>query len=82
MDLDHLDRNFNNLFNFFLNVLSNSNVIIVLKISSLLLTISRSLEKIHLNKGIFSLTLRNDLNGNLVDDGFLSGVSSASAGGG
>ena len=82
MDLDHLDRNFNNLFNFFLNVLSNSNVIIVLKISSLLLTISRSLEKIHLNKGIFSLTLRNDLNGNLIDDGFLSRVSSASAGGG
>ena len=66
--LYHLDRNLNNMINFLLNVLSNPDVVIVLKISSLFLAISRSLEKIHLDKGIFSLALRNDFNRNLVYD--------------
>ena len=45
----------------------------------MLFTVPRGLKEVNLHKGILSLTLRDDLNWNLVDNWFFSRVSSSPA---
>ena len=77
--LNQLNRHLHNLVHFFFNVFSDSLLIDFLKVASLFLTVVRSHEKVHLHKSILSLALRKNLNGDLIDNGFLPWVP-ASAG--
>ena len=78
MNLDHLDRYFNNTF-YFLFILSYFDIMNLLsKISSYSLAILRSLEEIYLNKSILSLTLRNYLDWNFIYYWLLADISPSS----